>query len=105
MRTGFRCFPCVLRAADERGLDLHCGDGGSREGYFVLSFETEKDAETRRKSAQTSNSSDAPARQQPKKAKKGSGGADLGQALRSAYQRTIDEQIPPDLLDLLGKLG
>jgi hypothetical protein len=70
-----------------------------------LSFETEKDAETRRKSAQTSNSSDAPARQQPKKAKKGSGGADLGQALRSAYQRTIDEQIPPDLLDLLGKLG
>jgi hypothetical protein len=70
-----------------------------------LSFETEKDAETRRKSAQTSDSSDTPHRAQPKKGKKGSGGADLGQALRSAYQRTIDEQIPPDLLDLLGKLG
>jgi hypothetical protein len=69
-----------------------------------LSFETEKDAETRRKSNQPSASSDTHARSQPKK-KKAAGGADLGQALRSAYQRTIDEQIPPDLLDLLGKLG
>jgi hypothetical protein len=40
-----------------------------------------------------------------KKKKKDAGGADLGQALRAAYQRTIDEQIPPDLVDLLGKLG
>jgi hypothetical protein len=69
-----------------------------------LSFETEKDAETRRKSDRLS-AADTPQRPQPKKSRKGSGGADLGQALRSAYQRTIDEQIPPDLLDLLGKLG
>jgi hypothetical protein len=30
---------------------------------------------------------------------------EVGQALRSVYQRTIEEDIPPDLLDLLGKLG
>ena len=42
---------------------------------------------------------------QPKKKKKGAAGPDVGTALRSAYQRTIEEQIPPDLLDLLGKLG
>lgn len=30
---------------------------------------------------------------------------DMGSALRSAYQRTVDEAIPDDLLDLLGKLG
>jgi hypothetical protein len=30
---------------------------------------------------------------------------EVGQALRTVYQRTIDEDIPPDLLDLLGKLG
>ena len=30
---------------------------------------------------------------------------ELGHALRAAYQRTIDEQIPPEMLDLLGKLG
>jgi Anti-sigma factor NepR len=30
---------------------------------------------------------------------------DVGTALRSAYQRTVDETIPADLLDLLGKLN
>ena len=29
---------------------------------------------------------------------------DMGAALRSVYQRTVDEAIPDDLLDLLGKL-
>lgn len=28
----------------------------------------------------------------------------MGQALRMVYQQTIDEQIPPEMLDLLGKL-
>jgi hypothetical protein len=30
---------------------------------------------------------------------------DMGSALRSVYQRTVDEAVPDDLLDLLGKLG
>jgi hypothetical protein len=30
---------------------------------------------------------------------------EVGHALRAAYQRTIDENIPPEMLDLLGKLG
>lgn len=30
---------------------------------------------------------------------------ELGNALRSVYQRTVDEDVPDDLLDLLGKLG
>ena len=30
---------------------------------------------------------------------------EVGQALRSAYQRTLSEDIPPEMLDLLGKLG
>ena len=29
---------------------------------------------------------------------------DVGAALRSAYQRTIDEDIPAEMLDLLGRL-
>ena len=29
---------------------------------------------------------------------------DTGAALRSVYQKTIEETVPPDLLDLLGKL-
>ena len=29
---------------------------------------------------------------------------DMGAALRSVYQKTVDETVPTDLLDLLGKL-
>lgn len=29
---------------------------------------------------------------------------DVGAALRSAYQKTVEEAVPADLLDLLGKL-
>ena len=69
-----------------------------------MGFENEKDAGTRRKSEHPS-AADTPVISGSRKKKKGPGGSNVGQALRSAYQRTIDEQIPPDLLDLLGKLG
>jgi hypothetical protein len=29
----------------------------------------------------------------------------MGSALRSVYQQTVEEPVPDDLLDLLGKLG
>lgn len=38
----------------------------------------------------------------PGKGRRGSG--EVGEALKIAYQRTIDEEIPPEMLDLLGKL-
>ncbi|MBB5686056.1 hypothetical protein [Sphingobium boeckii] len=31
--------------------------------------------------------------------------SDVGTALRNIYQRTIDETVPQEMLDLLGKLG
>ena len=30
---------------------------------------------------------------------------EVGNALRSVYQRAVEEDIPPEMLDLLGKLG
>jgi hypothetical protein len=69
-----------------------------------LGFDNEEDAGTRRKPNQPS-AAEAPARPQSSKKKKGATGPDVGHALRSAYERTVKEQIPPDLLDLLGKLG
>jgi hypothetical protein len=36
---------------------------------------------------------------------RGSRDAHVGQALRSAYQETVGEDIPPEMLDLLGKLS
>jgi hypothetical protein len=41
----------------------------------------------------------------PQKKKKRGPGDGVGQALRSAYERTLEEDIPPEMLDLLGKLG
>ena len=67
-----------------------------------MSFENEKDADRRRRSDQPA---DVKARKNPQSKGKGPGSADVGSALRTVYQRTIDEQSPPDLLDLLGKLG
>jgi hypothetical protein len=31
--------------------------------------------------------------------------SEIGQALRAAYRQAVDEDIPPEMLDLLGKLG
>lgn len=73
-------------------------------GVFVLGFDKEEDAGTRRKPDQSS-AAEGPGRPNPARKKKGSAAPDVGQALRSAYERTVKEQIPPDLLDLLGKLG
>lgn len=67
-----------------------------------MTFEHDKDGERRRKSphpteAEISNTS----RQKDKKPDS----PELGLALRSVYQRTVEEKIPPEMLDLLGKLG
>jgi hypothetical protein len=40
-----------------------------------------------------------------KSRKKRGPNAEIGQALRKAYREAIDETIPPEMLDLLGKLG
>ena len=35
----------------------------------------------------------------------GNGDRDVGHALRSVYSKAVSEDIPPELLDLLGKLS
>jgi hypothetical protein len=40
----------------------------------------------------------------PRGAKRPPGG-DVGKALRSVYDDALKEDIPPEMLDLLGKLG
>ena len=40
-----------------------------------------------------------------KTGKKRAPNAEIGQALRKAYSDAVDEAIPPEMLDLLGKLG
>jgi hypothetical protein len=67
-----------------------------------LGFDTDKDAGRRKSNPYVEV--DATEKLQSKKKRTVATG-DVGSALRTVYQRTIDEQIPSDLLDLLGKLG
>lgn len=45
-----------------------------------------------------------PAKSQDKKPRRRASGGDVGNALKAAYNDTLKEQIPADLLALLGKL-
>jgi hypothetical protein len=67
-----------------------------------LSFASDKDDERRRRAAPTPDSQEVEA---PKGKKNRASTPEVGNALRAAYQQTIDESIPPEFLDLLGKLG
>ncbi len=69
-----------------------------------MNFEDDKDGERRRKSGGAETGADDAAATSPNK-KKRAPAPEVGQALRSAYQRTLAEDIPPEMLDLLGKLG
>jgi hypothetical protein len=71
------------------------------EGVPDLGFADDRDDDRRRGSAPPPGGP----RESPKSRRRRVASPELGHALRAAYQRTIDEQIPPEMLDLLGKLG
>ncbi|PWG03199.1 NepR family anti-sigma factor [Sphingosinicella humi] len=67
-----------------------------------MTFEHDKDGDRRRKSNHSTEAEITnPSRQEDKRADM----PELGLALRTVYQRTVEEEIPPEMLDLLGKLG
>jgi hypothetical protein len=65
-----------------------------------LSFQDDKD---RRRKAEPQRESETEHVATSKKKRGGS--PEIGHALRSAYQQAVSETIPPEMLDLLGKLG
>ena len=65
-----------------------------------MSFTDERDSRRRRKPDPDDDMSSATARTRKKRPP-----GEVGHALRSAYQRVIEEDVPPEMLDLLGKLG
>jgi hypothetical protein len=75
----------------------------TREGWKNLTFAREKDGD-RRPRAEFGADSEVTGTRAPAR-KKRSDSPELGRALRSAYQETVEERIPDDLLDLLGKLS
>lgn len=79
-------------------------DAGAAPGARgnVLSFDSKKDGARRRKSERPSSGTSVNSRA---KNKTPPDSPEVGRALRSVYDDTLNEKIPPDLLDLLGKLG
>jgi hypothetical protein len=67
-----------------------------------LGFDKERDGDRRRNSASSSDSLNGDA---PRPVSRRGATPEVGQALRAAYQQTMNEDIPPEMLDLLGKLG
>ena len=67
-----------------------------------MTFHNELERERRRK-PEGENAGEPEPASKPRNKKKQSG--DVGDALRSVYQRAVSEDSPPEMLDLLGKLG
>lgn len=65
-----------------------------------MSFQEDKEGQRRRKPS-SEMTEDSPPRPKKRRAPV----SEIGDALKSVYQRTINEDIPPEMLDLLGKLG
>ena len=66
-----------------------------------MAFEIEDDMDGRRKSESEPDDMDS----NPTPVRKKAGASGVGNALREAYQEALREDVPPEMLDLLGKLG
>jgi hypothetical protein len=69
----------------------------------ILAFGNDEDGKGRRRRPQSSRSDGTHDPASPARAKPVSSG--VGNALREAYQEALREDVPPEMLDLLGKLG
>lgn len=72
-------------------------------GASKLTFQDEKDGDRRRKTDVVADGQAETRRAQARKQRLPA--SDVGDALKTVYQRAISEDIPPEMLDLLGKLG
>lgn len=72
-----------------------------------MSFQPDRnDARRRKPGAESESGGERAAEAPPQRPRKRRLPAtDVGNALKSAYDRTVHEDIPPEMLDLLGKLG
>ncbi len=68
-----------------------------------MAFDSDEDEKGRRRGAKPVSDSDTPS--QPPRSPRKSLSPGVGNALREAYQEALREDVPPEMLDLLGKLG
>lgn len=68
-----------------------------------MAFVDEKDGQRRQKSS--SDETEADPAEKSLRTKRRAPVPEVGTALRSAYEQAVNEEIPAEMLDLLGKLG
>lgn len=68
-----------------------------------MSFENEGDKRNDRRSKADPAPDDS--ENTPGSRKRRGSNSEIGQALRKAYSDAVDETVPPEFLDLLGRLG
>jgi hypothetical protein len=66
-----------------------------------LSFENESDRRRKTDPVPPADSEDMPTTSRKRRGHN----AEIGQALRQAYSDAVEETVPPEFLDLLGRLG
>ncbi len=76
------------------------GAAPASRGVEDLSFENDSDRRRKTDPTHTADSEDT-----PRSRKRRGPNAEIGHALRKAYCDAVDESIPPEFLDLLGRLG
>jgi hypothetical protein len=81
-----------------------CGRGSRPRGVKILGFEDERERRRKAEHPLDTDASAPGAASGSKKRKRRGESAEIGQALRSVYDRAVNESIPPEMLDLLGKL-
>ena len=70
-----------------------------------MSFENEGDDENDRRPKTDPSPSKADSENMSKSRKRRGSNSEIGQALRQAYSDAVEESVPPEFLDLLGRLG
>ena len=70
-------------------------------GLRILAFESDEDDRDSRPQSESSQDEDTT----PRRIRKKHISPGVGSALREAYQEALREDVPPEMLDLLGKLG
>ena len=71
-----------------------------------MTFRDDRDGQDRSKSASDAKTpSDTKAKTGDRRVRRRAHGGEVGHALRTVYDDTLKETIPPEMLDLLGKLG
>jgi hypothetical protein len=70
-----------------------------------LSFENEGDDQSDRRPKTEPSPLQADSENMSKSRKRRGSNSEIGQALRQAYSDAVEESVPPEFLDLLGRLG